>query len=147
MKTSKIRARKVGSFGKALHKTLAFMDEALAASGESSYSAPKIGINKRIIILKIDTGEIVQLINPVINKEGIDETTGYKALSITYQNKIGESEDALLTEAEAYRFYAEYGLLNNYTDQEEEECEHDMVVEHGLVDSYQKCSKCHMSEK
>lgn len=145
-KKFKSKAAKVKSFNDSLNKKLDSLTRSLKESGDSSLAAPRAGLNKRIILLKVGEDEIVELVNPEVIKENENKgSTPYQAVAIRYQNRGGESQAALLTDAEAVRFNYELEFLNGF--KENEECEHSYEIVHGLQDSYEQCSNCKLARK
>lgn len=142
-KKFKSRPAKIKSFNESLNKKLDSLLRTLNESGNSSLSAPRAGLNKRIILLKISEKETVELINPEIVKGKDKESKDvYEAVAIKYQNRDGSEQAALLTDAEAVRFNYEFEYLNGLKD--EEECGHSYEIVHGFQDSYEQCVKCRL---
>lgn len=142
-KQFKSKPSKIKSFNDSLSKKLDSLVKTLRERGGSSLSAPKAGLNKRIILLKIENDHVVELINPEIIKSN-EPDVNYQAVAIKYQDRSGSKQTALLTDAEAVRFKYELGYLNGFL---EGPCEHEYEIVHGLQDSYEQCSKCSISKK
>ena len=145
-KRFKSKPAKVKSFNQSLEKKLDSLARTLNESGNASLSAPRAGLNKRIILLKTSDGETVELVNPEILKEKLDKKVNpdYQAVAIKYQDRKGDEQTALLTDAEAVRFYYELEYLDGFKD---EECGHEYEIVHGFQDSYEQCSKCKLAKQ
>lgn len=145
-KRFKSKPGKVKSFNDSLNKKLDSLARTLKESGNASLAAPRAGLNKRIILLKVGENEVVELVNPEIVKENENkDNTNYQAVAIQYQDRQGDKQAALLTDAEAVRFHYELEFLNGF--QELKECEHEYEIIHGLQDSYEQCSKCKLARQ
>lgn len=114
MKNTKLKKlKKVEKFNESLAKTLDSMSQKLKKSKKKVMSAPRVRVNKNIILLKTsDTDEIVELINPIILVEKDDPSEeGQKLLAISYNSKEGKVEKALLTKEDSKVFLEEYNYL------------------------------------
>ena len=109
------KLKKVEKFNKGLLTTLEAASSKLKKSKKMCISALRLRMNKNIILLKVsDTNEIVELINTeVLSKKISEEKENNLTISITYQNKEGKKESAILTAEDAINFYKEYCFIHN----------------------------------
>ena len=56
----------VVNFDRRLHKLLDDMRETLLDSGGVGLAAPQVGILRRVVVVEIDEGEILELVNPTL---------------------------------------------------------------------------------
>ena len=68
--------RPVESFDKKLHALLKDMTDTLVDSGGVGLAAPQVGILRRIAVVEVNEGEVIELINPeIIAREGEQQET------------------------------------------------------------------------
>jgi peptide deformylase len=93
------KAKEIKEITPAILRLLADMAETMDAANGVGLAAPQVGIEKRIVLVKIGKNELLELINPVILKQSGDEVDVEGCLS--FPGLYGEVQRALEVEVEA----------------------------------------------
>jgi peptide deformylase len=93
------KAKEIKEITPAILRLLEDMAETMDAANGVGLAAPQVGIEKRIVLVKIGKNELLELINPVILKESGDEVDVEGCLS--FPGLYGEVQRALEVEVEA----------------------------------------------
>ncbi len=75
-------SRPVASFDKRLHQLLDDMIETLHKAGGAGLAAPQVGVLRRVCIVEIEEGDLIEMVNPTIVGTVGEQTGAEACLSI-----------------------------------------------------------------
>jgi peptide deformylase len=93
------KAKEIKEITPAILRLLEDMAETMDAANGVGLAAPQVGIEKRIVLVKIGKNDLLELINPVIRKQAGEEVDVEGCLS--FPGLYGEVQRALEVEVEA----------------------------------------------
>ena len=123
----KKKSRPVDKINRRITTLLDDMRETLRNAGGIGLAAPQVGVLRRVAIIEIEDGELIELINPeIISKDGVQEeiegclsspgkfaeTVRPATVKVAYTNRNGEQKEKEATELLARAFCHEIDHLD-----------------------------------